>query len=550
MKNIFKAIFRVITRNIPRGIFRHKIISAIAILLIVVGGYFGYKTLKNKGKGIQYVLAAVTKDTLIVSVSGSGQVTALDQVDIKPKVSGDVTYVGAKNGQEVKIGTLLVQVDDHDAQKAVQDAEINLETAKMALDQAKDDLKRTYEESFNKITDSFLDFRVIMSDLQSILFDEVISPPYWNIDIYTYYTNYTESSENNIYYKSYHDAKSLYEKNLADYKLVSRFSDEDTIESLIEETYQTTKAFSETIKNINNLIQLYEESLKNRNLIINPIIDTYLSNLSAYTNKINTHLLDLFSAEQTIRTAPLNIKSKELTANQKEDALLDAKEKLADYLIYAPFDGIITNLNVKKGDSVSSGTALATIITQQKIAEISLNEVDVAKVKVGQKVTLTFDALSEVSISGKVLEVDSIGTASQGVVSYGVKIGFDTQDERVKPGMSVTADIITDVKQDVLVLPNSAIKSQGNSKYVEFVEASDDIKQKLLASVSEVTLPSSPKQQSIETGLSNDSYTEIVSGLEEGDIVVSSTIDSKTNQSAQTQSTRGFQIPGMTGERR
>jgi HlyD family secretion protein len=537
MKNIFKAIFR------------HKIISAIAILLIVVGGYFGYKTLKNKGEGIQYVLAAVTKDTLIVSVSGSGQVLALDQVDIKPKVSGDIINLGIENGQEVKIGTLLVQVDNRDAQKAVQDAEINLETAKIALDQAKDDLSWTYEEGFNKITDTFSDFRIIMSYLQSILFDDVISFPSWNIDIFMYYTNYNESYENNIYYQSYHNAKSLYEKNLADYKLVSRFSDEKTIESLIEETYQTTKALSETIKNINNLIQLYEESLKNRNLTINPIIDTYLSNLSAYTNKINTHLLDLFSAEQTIRTAPLNIKSKEISVQQKEDTLLDAKEKLADYSIYAPFDGIITNLNIKKGDSVSSGTALATIITKQKIAEISLNEVDVAKVKVGQKVTLTFDALSEVSISGKVLEVDSVGTANQGVVSYGVKISFDTQDERVKPGMSVTADIITDVKQDVLVLPNSAIKSQGNSKYVEFVEASDDIKQKLLASISGVSLPSLPKQQSIETGISNDTSTEIVSGLNEGDIVVTSTVSSSTNSNSSTTRSNQTQIriPGVGG---
>lgn len=532
MKNVFKAIFR------------HKIISTIVILLVLGGGYFGYKKLKDKGVGIQYVLAAVTKDTLIVSVSGSGQVTALDQLDIKPKVSGDIIKVGVENSQEIKKGTLLVQIDDRDAQKAVQDAEINLENSKIALDQAQDDLKKTYEESFDKITDIFQDFRVIMPDLQNIFFDDAISNYYWNIDIYERYTNYTESDEYDIYYNSYHNTESLYEKNLPDYRLVSRFSDENTIESLIEETYQTTKAFSDTIQKINNLIQLYEESLKNQNLTINPIIDTYLSNLSAYTNKINTHLLDLVSAQQTIQTAPADIKIKELSVEQKESALEEAKENLAACSIYASLDGIIAEVNVKKGDSVSTGTSLVTLITSEKIAEISLNEVDVANVKVGQKVTLAFDALSDVTISGKVLEVDSVGTVSQGVVSYGVKISLDTQEDRVKSGMSVTADIITDIKQDVLVLPNSAVKLQGNSNYVELIEASDDIKQKLLASVSGVSLPNSPKQQSIETGLSNDSYTEIVSGLEEGDIVVASTVSSTSSTSRSTGSSQnqGFQI--------
>ena len=118
-----------------------------------------------------------------------------------------------------------------------------------------------------------------------------------------------------------------------------------------------------------------------------------------------------------------------------------------------------------------------------------------------------------------------MGAVSQGVVSYGVKIAFDIEDERVKPGMSVTVDIITDAKQDVLVLPNSAIKFQKNSYYVELVELSEEI-----------------KLQPIETGLSNDLYTEIVSGLKEGDIVVTSTISLNAVQATQN---KGFQMPGM-----
>ena len=105
-----------------------------------------------------------------------------------------------------------------------------------------------------------------------------------------------------------------------------------------------------------------------------------------------------------------------------------------------------------------------------------------AKVKVGQKVTLTFDAIEDLSITGEVAEIDTLGTVSQGVVNYAVKIVFDTQDERVKSGMSVSAAIITDVKQDVLLVPNAAVKSN-DEQYVEVLE--NNI----------------PRNQTVETGL-------------------------------------------------
>src|SRR6185503_5946600 len=109
------------------------------------------------------------------------------------------------------------------------------------------------------------------------------------------------------------------------------------------------------------------------------------------------------------------------------------------YTVRAPFSGTIAKLSVDKGDQASSGTTVATIISKNQIADLSLNEVDAAKVTVGQKATLTFDAVEDLSIAGAVASVDTLGTVSQGVVSYVVKIQFTTQDERVKPGMSVNA---------------------------------------------------------------------------------------------------------------
>jgi len=586
--------------KIFKQILSHKLITGIIFVLIIGGGYFGYQGLVKNKNTVRYVTAAVEKGTLIVSVSGSGQVSASDQIDIKPKVNGEVATVYIKKGEDIKGGKLIVKLDDIDFQKAVRDAEISLETAKLELEEllsptdeltllqaenslaqtreskqkAEDNLGKAYEDGFNTVANAFLDLPTVMAGLQDILFGNDFSRIQSNIN---YYTDTTKVYDERVFqyekdaYNCYQAARKAYDQNFQDYKSASRYSDRVAIEKLINQTYETTKAIAEAVKSTNNLIQFYKDTLAKRDLKPYSLADTHLSSLNTYTGKTNSHLLSLLSTERTIedsKTAILNaersieekelslaelkagpdeldIRAKKIAIQQKEDALLTAKQNLANCYITVPFEGIIADIKVKKGDSVSAGTVLASIITQQKIAEISLNEVDVAKVKVGQKVTLTFDALPEVSVAGRVIEVDVMGTVTQGVVSYGVKIAFDTEEEQIKPGMSIAADIITDAKQDILVLPNSAIKSQGNSYYVELVEASEEIRQQLLANVSGVTLPKPPQIQAVEVGLSNDLSTEIVSGLKEGDIVVTSTISPNQKQTTQTQGTQRFQMPGM-----
>jgi multidrug efflux pump subunit AcrA (membrane-fusion protein) len=105
--------------------------------------------------------------------------------------------------------------------------------------------------------------------------------------------------------------------------------------------------------------------------------------------------------------------------------------------------------------------------------------------------------------------MDALGTITQGVVNYSVTIGFDTIDSRIRSGMSVSAKIITQVKQDVITVANSALKTQGNKTYVEVLK----------------TGAQTPEQRTIEIGISNSSETEIVSGVNVGDNVVTQTIN-------------------------
>lgn len=594
------------------------------IILAIGGGYYAYKAFTSKATPTQYVTAAVEKGTLTVSVSGTGQVSSSNQVEVKPLASGKIIRVNIKAGQEVKANTILVQIDAADAQKTVRDAQVNLESAKLSLEKlnqptdaysllqaenavtnaqdsleklkltqqtdyqqaqdtkqkAADDIVKAYEDSFNAVANAFLDLPTIINKLNDILYSYEISKAESSVTANSANANALVNTTDKDYVAKlqifadtaladYAKARQKYDQNFIDYKNSSRYSDKAVIESLLAETLDTTKMIAQAGKSQSNLMDAWVDYRTLAKQATFSKVTSYQTNLSTYTGQTNSHLstllasqrtlqddkeavtsaerdltamaqnqpLDLAAAKQSVKekeaslaklkagTDSLDIRSQELTIRQRQNSLADAREKLADYTIRAPLDGIIAELSVKAGDQASSGTAVATMVTKQKVAEVSLNEVDVAKVKVGQKTTLTFDAVEGLNITGEVAEVDTLGAVSQGVVSYAVKITFDTQDERVKSGMSVSAAIITDIKQDVLIAPSSAVKSQGNGYYVEIFDQSVPGSQSNQA----FTSAAPPKQQPIEVGISNDTDTEIISGLKEGDRIVTRTITSATS---------------------
>jgi Membrane-fusion protein len=238
-------------------------------------------------------------------------------------------------------------------------------------------------------------------------------------------------------------------------------------------------------------------------------------------------------------TNQISDQSQQLSVSQKETALADAKKTLSDYTIRAPFDGLVATVDVKKGDTISANATIATIITNNQIATISLNEVDAASVKVGQKATLTFDAVTDLTLTGHVSAIDAIGTVSSGVVSYGVTIAFDTQDDRVKPGMSTTAAIVTNIKQDVLLVPNAAVKSNSAGNYV--MMPAQTVDGAVSGSSEDGVIV---KQQAVTAGLADDNYTEITDGLVEGDTVV---IKTATQAAAKTSAGGGSVLSGFFG---
>lgn len=583
--------------NLIKKIWERKFLSLIILLILVGGGYYGYKHFFGGTAAVTtYTLAAVQKGIVVISVSGSGQVSASNQIDIKPKTSGDIATLNMKNGQAVKSGALLAQLDTTDAQKAVRDAQTNLETAQLALDKlnqpadtlsilqaqnsltqsqetkqsAESSLEKAYDDAFNAVSNAFIDLPGVMSGLDNLFYAKTFDRTLQNIDWYANEAYKVSNADPKVWqYRDgvnsvYDIARESYDKSFDDYKTITRDSDEVAIEGILSQTYDTAKNISDAIKTGKNFIDFFQDLMTQNGQSVSSAVSTQQASLNSYLGTANGHLSSLLSLINTIKAdkntitaanrtiadkteslaklqAPpdaLDVRSANLTIQQKKDALADAKSALADYSIRAPFDGTITNVAAKKGDLVSSGTALAILLTEQKIAEISLNEVDVAQVKVGQKATLTFDAILDLSISGEVAEVGAIGTVSQGVVTYAVKIGFDTQDERVRPSMSVSATIITEAKTDVLTVPNAAAKSSSDGSY--YVEMLDNISADQANKTSGITSLTPPRQVPVQVGLSNDSLTEITSGLKEGDhVVTQNTTAAAVKTTTTSQNSRG-----------
>jgi RND family efflux transporter MFP subunit len=205
--------------------------------------------------------------------------------------------------------------------------------------------------------------------------------------------------------------------------------------------------------------------------------------------------------------------AQDISVQQKGNSLADARKDLEDYHIKAPFDGVVTGLSINVGDSVSRDDIIASVITKELYAKISLNEVDAARVKVGDEALLSFDALSGETMQGKVVKVDTIGTVSQNVVIYNAEISFDPTSGLLKPGMSVNVEIMIDSKTNVLLITNSALKNDKNGTYV------------LVAGSRKNNTKNNSRQVTtakkyIEIGITDDIDTEVISGLSEGEVAI------------------------------
>ncbi len=241
-------------------------------------------------------------------------------------------------------------------------------------------------------------------------------------------------------------------------------------------------------------------------------------------NNINRSLPEFHIANDNWLAAEAKYKIQQNVVNQAQTALNSAwlSYQQASSTVYAPISGTVSGLSLQVGSVISSNNTSTTNNTQSstKIANVkteappsitvNISEIDIPKVKIGNRASITLDAFPDKTFTGKVISIDTNGTTTSGVTTYPTVILLDTDPTTILPNMAASANIITATKSDVLIVPSSAVTTQNG------------------ATVVQVMKNGVPQYTQVVTGISSDTQTEIVSGVKEGDTVVTGTVSTAT----------------------
>jgi len=204
-------------------------------------------------------------------------------------------------------------------------------------------------------------------------------------------------------------------------------------------------------------------------------------------------------AKASWETAKLNLEIAELN--------LDAAElNLEKAVIVAPFDGVVADITITKGKEISTAALATPAISLVDTSEIEMrgfiDEIDVAMVQLGQEANILLDALPDEEVKGKVAFISPVSTVRAGVVSYDTTITLESPVEELRDGMTATAEVIIERRDDVLLIPNRAIRGTWENPMVV------------------VLVDEQVEEREITLGLTDGINTEVLSGLEEGEKVV------------------------------
>jgi len=214
-------------------------------------------------------------------------------------------------------------------------------------------------------------------------------------------------------------------------------------------------------------------------------------------------------AELQVWVAEAQLEAAEVQIGAAEQALKEAQKDLEEATITAPFNGIIVSVYVKEGDIIPSPTMAPQIIvhvidpaTMELKAEV--DEIDIPSVRLWQQAIISVDALPDLELEGRVTSIYPLPSEESGLILYKVRIDFDVAEgSGLKAGMSATADIIISKQSNVLLLPNRAIEQDSLGNPMVKVMVNEQI-----------------EERPVVIGISDGYQTEIVAGLNEGEVVV------------------------------
>ena len=243
----------------------------------------------------------------------------------------------------------------------------------------------------------------------------------------------------------------------------------------------------------------------NMPLVVSTAVDGYISKAYYDVNDLVNKKTRLYYVTNIPADAEYNAYNQQ--REEKLAAIAAARQAMIDGYLYAGADGIVSYVEPASTTELVAGYVLATIyVGDAKQMVISVDELDIVNVQVGQTASIAMDAVTDRTYEATVSYISQIGTPSSGVTTYAVTLDV-AGDDKLKIGMNGTATVVVEERNDVVLVPLTALSTGRNGSYVW-----------LQSDAAPEGMPG--VQTFIKTGLSSEDYAEVTSGLKEGDVVL------------------------------
>ena len=495
---------------------------AVAGVALVVAAGVGWQMLSpgqsSAASATSYTTAEVTRMDVSSSITGSGTLEAADSYSVSTLVEGTILTAAFEEGDQVEEGTVLYTIDSSDAASS-------LEQAQISLNQSERSYQNTMESLEDLTVTAPVSGQVYSIDVE--VGDEVSAGQ----QVATVRDSKTMSLEVSF---PADDAASFYVGQSATVTLDSTF---ETLTGSISKI-----AGNDTVLTGNVIVRSVTIDVSNpgglsteqsASAAVGTVTSTGSGTFTykaeeAVTAQVSGTVtsIQVSEGQQVSKNQALVVLTSDDLDDQvqsAQDSLRNAQisyekqtEQLEDYTVTAPITGTIVDKNYNAGETSEANQVLCSIYDLSYLTmTLSVDELDISDIAVGQTVTITADAVEDRTYTGTVTKVSVAGTSSGSATTYPVTIRIDDTDGLL-PGMSVDATIELSAAQDVLAIPSAAL-NRGNTVLVTAGSPSA-----ANGTLVEATTEDGEDYYSVEvtTGVIGDSYIEIVSGLQEGDTVV------------------------------
>jgi len=490
-----------------------KIFIIIIVIAIVLIGLKLLGSNKDNNSNVIVNDYTVSLGTIDSTISGKATIQPNDQYTITTSVSGDILATYFEEGDVVKEDAVMFEIDSSDVAKSIESSGLNMEKANMSLENINDSIEDlTLKTEYSGITTNVnVEIGDTINNGQVIanIYDDtrmLIKIPFNERDVDGFYVGqealvYLDNSDNEIIGKVVSINSQSYAK--ASYMRVKDVEIEIKNPGSVLKGDTATAIINDIACNSSGSFEYFVEE------VITSKAAGEIIELNIENNKwIDKNSVVLKLENETLmdqkRTTEISYRETELN---RERTL----ESLDDYTIKAPITGTVIDKQKKVGDSLDNtkgANTLAVIYDLSSLKfDMEVDELDIAKIEVGQEVIIIADAVVGKEYKGYVEKINVKGTSSNGVTVYPVTVRIKDFDDKLMPGMNIDADIVIEKADNVLVIPSECL-NRGNTVFVKGNK--EDEKD---------TAPEGYKTVSVETGVTDGVNIQIVSGLSEGDIV-------------------------------